>query len=249
MAVNRNLVDKINAGAMTPEEYYNLTQSNKIENKNNKTQEENKMTEVKFETTTEMVQKEEAVNTMKGQISVAIVSRKEQALVFYDLEGQEGFYTAGAVYGNNTQLGHMVLAHNFLQKINSKGLAKPGMMINFQMTGLVRNFLNGRRVDKLDKLENWAFKDDRKQENWKAVSRELARQITIAKESGATVVFTAGTGERTFRRAWNELNKIAPKATQKAYAGNYGAAAPAQAPVQNTTPAPVSDDIDDIVSF
>lgn len=148
-------------------------------------------------------------NMMQGVVNVAVVSRKEQAIVFYDIEGQEGFYKSGSVYSGNVQLGHMVLVHNFLQKINETG--KSGLMVNIQLTNNARNLLSGRRPDKLDKLKNWVELDDRKQENWKAVCKALINQIETVQERGGNVVFTAGTGERTFKRAWAELNKISPK--------------------------------------
>lgn len=149
-------------------------------------------------------------NVMAGVVNVAVVSRREQAVVFYDIEGQEGFYKSGSSYGGSTQLGHMVLVHNFLQKLNETG--KSGLMVNIQLTNNARNLLSGRRPDKLDKLDNWVNLDPRKQENWKAVSKALANQIRIIQSGGGSVAFTAGTGERTFRRAWHELNKISPKA-------------------------------------
>lgn len=149
-------------------------------------------------------------NVMKGIVSMAVVSRKDQAVVFYDIEGQEGFYKSGSSYGGNVQLGHMVLVHNFLQKLNESG--REGVMVNIQLTNNARNLLSGRRPDKLDKLKNWVELDDRKQENWKAVCKALMNQIEIVQERGGNVVFTAGTGERTFKRAWAELNKISPKA-------------------------------------
>lgn len=149
-------------------------------------------------------------NVMEGVINIAIVSRKDKAVVFYDVEGKEGFYTSGSTYGGNVQLGHMVLVHNELQKINRS--AKKPYMVNIQLTNNAKNLLSGRRPDKLDKLRNWAELDDRKQENWKAVCRALISQIETVQEKGGNVVFTAGTGERTFKRAWSELNKVAPKA-------------------------------------
>ena len=151
----------------------------------------------------------EATNVMKGVVNVAIVSRKDKAVVFYDIEGEEGFYKSGSSYGGNVQLGHMVLVHNFLQKLNETG--KSGLMVNIQLTNNARNLLSGRRPDKMDKLKNWAELDDRKQENWKAVCKALINQIETVQANGGNVVFTAGTGERTFKRAWSELNKVAPK--------------------------------------
>lgn len=152
----------------------------------------------------------EVTNVMEGIVSVAVVNRKDKAVVFYDIEGEEGFYTSGSTYGGNTQLGHMVLVHNFLQKLNESG--KKGVIVNVLMTNNAKNLLSGRRPDKLDKLDNWVNLDDRKQDNWKAVSKALACQIRTVQSNGGNVVFTAGTGERTFRRAWSELNKLAPKA-------------------------------------
>ncbi len=149
-------------------------------------------------------------NVMAGVVNVAVVSRKEQAVVFYDIEGTEGFYKSGSSYGGNVQLGHMVLVHNFIQKLNESG--REGVMVNIQLTNNARNLLSGRRPDKLDKLKNWVELDDRKQENWKAVCKALMNQIETVQERGGNVVFTAGTGERTFKRAWAELNKISPKA-------------------------------------
>lgn len=149
-------------------------------------------------------------NVMKGVVNMAVVSRKDKAVVFYDIEGTEGFYKSGSSYGGNTQLGHMVLVHNFLQKLNESG--REGLMVNIQLTNNARNLLSGRRPDKLDKLRNWVELDDRKQENWKAVCKALINQIETVQSNGGNVVFTAGTGERTFRRAWSELNKVAPKA-------------------------------------
>lgn len=158
----------------------------------------------------EVKEMKEATNVMKGIVSVAVVSRKEQAVVFYDIEGTEGFYKSGSSYGGNVQLGHMVLVHNFIQKLNESG--REGVMVNVQLTNNARNLLSGRRPDKLDKLKNWVELDDRKQENWKAVCKALMNQIETVQERGGNVVFTAGTGERTFKRAWDELNKISPKA-------------------------------------
>lgn len=152
----------------------------------------------------------ESTNVMKGIVNVAIVNRMDKAVVFYDIEGEEGFYTSGSTYGGNTQLGHMVLAHNFLQKLNESG--KTGIIVNVLMTNRAKNLLSGRRPDKLDKLDNWYKLDDRKQDNWKAVSKALADQIRAIQANGGNVVFTAGTGERTFKRAWYELNKLVPKA-------------------------------------
>lgn len=149
-------------------------------------------------------------NVMEGVINIAIVSRKDKAVVFYDVEGKEGFYTSGSTYAGNVQLGHMVLVHNELQKINRS--AKKTYIVNIQLTNNARNLLSGRRPDKLDKLKNWAELDDRKQENWKAVCKALINQIQGVQANGGNVVFTAGSGERTFRRAWSELNKVAPKA-------------------------------------
>lgn len=149
-------------------------------------------------------------NVMAGVVNVAVVSRKEQAVVFYDIEGTEGFYKSGSSYGGNVQLGHMVLVHNFIQKLNESG--REGVMVNVQLTNNAKNLLSGRRPDKLDKLKNWVELDDRKQENWKAVCKALMNQIETVQERGGNVVFTAGTGERTFKRAWAELNKISPKA-------------------------------------
>lgn len=149
-------------------------------------------------------------NVMVGVVNVAIVSRRENAVVFYDIEGTEGFYKSGSSYGGNVQLGHMVLVHNFLQKLNESG--REGVMVNIQLTNNARNLLSGRRPDKMDKLKNWVELDDRKQENWKAVCKALMNQIQTVQERGGNVVFTAGTGERTFKRAWSELNKISPKA-------------------------------------
>lgn len=152
----------------------------------------------------------ETENVMEGVINIAIVSRKDKAVVFYDIEGKEGFYTSGSTYGGNVQLGHMVLVHNELQKIN-RSTKKP-YIVNIQLTNNAKNLLSGRRPDKLDKLRNWAELDDRKQQNWKDVCRALINQIETVQERGGNVVFTAGTGERTFKRAWSELNKVAPKA-------------------------------------
>lgn len=150
-------------------------------------------------------------NIMEGLVNVAVVSRKECAVVFYDIEGEEGFYKSGSIYDGSVELGYMVMVHNFLQKLNMNG--KKGLTVNIQLTNRAQHLLSGRRVDKLDKLDNWVNLDTRKQANWKAVSRELAKQIRLVQQNGGVVAFTSGTNERTFKRAWGELNKISPKMT------------------------------------
>lgn len=195
--VDMNLANMVNNGA-TAEEINTVAGKEII-----KTEEETKMTEV-------VVERE---NVMKGIVSCAIVSRGNQAVVFFDMEGEEGFYTSGCNYGESKELGHLVLIHNFLQNLNNNGAN--GLTISFQLTGIVKHFLNGRRPDKLDKLKNWVELDDRKQDNWKQVCAELFRQIRMAQKNGCSVTFTPGTGERTYKRAWSELNKIVPKTITK----------------------------------